>query len=190
MMALVFLTPVVSIAVIALLIYQWNNGDPSWHPYLATGYVLFGLVVVILAIRHLARENAAIRPSRVMNEECQWLAGTTAALYSAQAAVFLRAHGWRVIQSEAGAGDRVEVIIRKDRWTVALLVLGPGQASLTADDLSRLDTMRREAGAGRRAVVSADTPRSSSKALLDPGSLSHHRFEDLPRLEDALGLWS
>ncbi len=190
MMALVFLTPVVSILVIALLIYQWNNGDPSWHPYLGIGYVTFGLVVVALAIRHLVRDNAAIRPSRVMNEECRWQPGTSAVLYSAQAAVFLQAHGWRVVSAAEGEVDRVEIIVRKDRWTVALLALGPGQASLSANDLRRLEAMRREAGAGRRAIVSANSPRIKTKGLLDPTSLANVRFEDLPRLEDALGLWS
>ena len=190
MMLLVFMTPVVSIFVIAILIYEWNNGDPRWHPYLATGYGLFGVALAFLAVRHLARENAAIRPSRVMLEDCPWEPGTPAELYAGQAAVFLRAHGWRVTSAAAGLRDRVEVVVRKDRWTVALLVLGPDQAGVSSDDLGRLDAMRREAGAGRRAVVSADSPRAQSTRLLDPAGLAHLRFEDLPRLEDALGLWS
>ena len=190
MMALVLLTPFVSIFVITILIYEWDNGDPRWHPYLAAGYGLFGVALVLLAIWHFVRENAATRPSRVMREDCPWQPGTPAELYAAQAAVLLRAHGWRVISAAAGSRGRVEIVVRKDRWTVALLIVGPEQPSASADDLSRLEAMRREAGAGRRAVVSADGPRAKPARLLDSASLAHLRFEDLPQLEDALGLWS
>ena len=190
MMGLVFLAPLVSVFVISLLIYQWNNGDPAWHPYLGAGYGLLGMLAAALTIRHLMRENAAVRPSRVMNEACPWLPGTSAALYGAQAAAFFRAHGWRVASAAPGAPGRVEVVIRKDRWTVALLVLAPGGARLSADDLGRLEAVRREAGAGRKAVVSAGDGGVRPAGLLDPVSLTTLRFEDLPRLEDALGLWS
>ena len=190
MMALVFLTPIVSVAVISLLIYHWNNVDPSWHPYLATGYGLFAAALLLLAIRHLVRENAAIRPSRVMDEDCPWPAGTSPAAYCTQIAGFLSAHGWRVVSATLGERERVEIIIRKDRWTIVLLVLGPGQTGLSAADTSRLDAMKREAGAARRAVVAADHPTLKNTGAPHGTSLASLRFEDLPRLEEALGLWS
>ena len=84
------------------------------------------------------------------------------------------------------AAGRVEVMVRQDRCTLAMLCMGPSHSAPAATDIARLAAMKAEGGASHAVLVCA-TPRGVGTAAL-PAGMMDIRYEDLARLDQAIGL--
>lgn len=166
----------------------WVLAAPRWHTPLAIAYATAGGIALMLSAHWLFRLLTRMRLSPGAQAEWRWSRRTPPENFRVQIANFLRLCGWHVVSSAIGGGGRVELIVRKDRWCVGLICIGPEQDAAGADDVLRLGTMRCEPPASHRAIVTTAAFNPEVQASVDQANVIRLRFNDLQRLEEAIGL--
>jgi hypothetical protein len=164
-------------------VFLWIMSDPRWHPLLAMLYGACAFIVAVLWSRGVLRDLAEHRRHPVVRATWRWRRDNDAEQYRVRLDMFLRLRGWRVATSCVNQSGRVEIIARKDRYTVVLLCAGPGQSPPGQHDLARLATLRTEVRASHAALVSTRPfiPHAEENVRL-------LRFTDLARIESAVGM--
>jgi len=166
----------------------WILAAPRWHTPLAITYATAAGVALILSAHRLLRLFVRMRMSPGAPAEWRWSRRTSPENFRIQIANFLRLCGWHVVSSAVGGGGRVELIVRKDRWCVSLICIGPEQDAARTDDVRRLGTMRCEPPASHTAIVTTAAFDPEVQASVDRANVIKLRFNDLPRLDEAIGL--
>jgi hypothetical protein len=185
---LLLLLPFWGLELIIIPALLWVILPSHWHPLLVLIYALCGLLIVAIWLRGVMRDAAEAKANPATQASWRWPDRISSDKFRTQLSLFLQLRGWRVLSSTIGEGERVEMIAQKDRWCVALMCVGPQQPAASAKDLSRLDSLRRTAGASHVALITSEPRGSAMISSTAATNVLLLRFDDLARFDDALGL--
>ena len=186
MLFLLLILPFGGLELLIIPAAVWTLGPPAWHPYLAimiAGVAVFSLVTLVRRFRDSAAES---RGNTASEKTWRWPLGMPPASFAPRCAALLRQTGWRIGEPHVNDRGRVEIIARKDRTTLALLLAGPDQAAADDTDVARLIALRQDAGATQAVLVATERRVIAAPSVLD--GIRQIQFEDMARLEASLGL--
>jgi hypothetical protein len=184
---MLILIPIVPLLGLSMLV--WVLADPWWHPLMIAVAIAVVTVGAVNGVRRIITNERAVGLTSRPLDNYRWLPQWDAAQYLSNFELFLRARGWRIVQSSAVTQDRVLVVAdkSKSKSRIALLGLRPGQSAV-AGDVDNLDTARKAQRATRAAIVVDTKPSAEdTHAALDRGILTL-RFADLGTLENVLNV--
>jgi hypothetical protein len=196
----IFLLPfdpiVLSLGVLPLLRLLLGKRMSPWLSWLAIADGIVFLVVIAIGLRRAWQADAAIRADGLPAEQYQWHSGWGAAHFLEHLSLLVRTRGWRVLATEKLDGERVALLAVKENTTLAVLCEKPEREAVQAD-LQTLAGLRAKANASRAVLVSRSrhgpaggNPPRLALARPRPGGepTVFFRFDDLPNLDEALGL--
>jgi hypothetical protein len=164
----------------------WGAVPQRWHPALALAYAAIGVVVVVLWTRNFMRERRQASLHPTAGAHWRWSAGTSAELFRRKIDTYLAMQGWRITFSCVTATGRVELIMHKDRLSLALLCVGPRPPSATPDDILHLQNVCAGAHAIYAAIVTATPADPRALAAVRTGNLLLLRYADLANLDEVM----
>jgi hypothetical protein len=163
-------------------------GPARWHTLIAVASATAYSAALAFWARNVLRERAEDAVNPAVRADWRWSRRQSAVSFEKQFRYFLLLGGWRTVSAGIGARDRVEFVVQKDRWTIALLFAGPGQEPASAADLDQVEAMRTATKATHAAIV---THARHDPAIAPAASVNHVQvlaYEDLARLDATLGL--
>jgi hypothetical protein len=166
----------------------WIMGPARWHGLIAVGSATLYSAALAFWARNLLRERAEDSANPAVRADWRWSRRQSAASFEKQFRYFLLLGGWRTISAGIGARNRTEFVVQKDRWTIVLLFVGPGQEPASSADLDQLEATRSAIRATHAAIV---THARHDPAIAPAASVAHVQvlaFEDLARMDATLGL--
>jgi hypothetical protein len=184
MFLLLLLLPLGGLELLVVPAMFWTMGPRAWHLPEAIAFVVLAVLGSIALTRRFREGTAERRASLADQATWRWPAIMPADQFRLRLITFLQLRGWRVTSSIVNSRDRLEVVVRKDRCFLALLLVAPTQGAGDAADLERIAALRTEAGASHAAIVEA----APTSALANVAGVMRIRYEDLPVLDEAIGL--
>jgi hypothetical protein len=184
MLLLLLLLPLGGLELLVIPAILWTMGPAAWHlPEAIVIVIVIALAVMALTRRY--REGSAERRASLAEQATwRWPPTMPAEQFRLRLITFLQLHGWRIASSAVSDRSRLEVIARKDRCFLALLLVSPAQGAGDGADLERLSALRTTTGASHAAIVEA----APASALATVAGVMRIRYEDLPTLDEAIGL--
>jgi len=186
--ALLFLLPFSGAEIVLIPTLLWIMGPARWHTLIAVGSGTLYSIGLGLWVRDIIRERAEDGANPAVRADWRWSHRQTPISFEKQFRYFLLLGGWRTESAAVGARGRVEFVTRKDRWTLVLLFVGPGQDPASTADLDQLEATRKAVRATHAAIV---THARHEPAIAPIASMEHIQvlaYEDLARLDATLGL--
>jgi hypothetical protein len=166
----------------------WVIVPARWHLLLAIVFGLCGMLIVGFWLRRVLREAAEARTNPAAHANWRWSEQLPPDRFRAQLSMFLQLRGWRMLSSGVGDRERVEMVAKKDRWSIVMVCVGPDQTAACGDDVNRVATMQREAGAAYAVIVSSDPRASAAINTVAAAKVMKLGFDDLARFDNVLGL--
>lgn len=164
----------------------WFMTPERWRWLLGIFYLLSSIIFGIFYWRGIQRDRVALEGFGPTGYGGEWPQTWPARVFQSHFNAWLERSGWRILATERLDEHKLYSLIRKDRYTAALLVLRPGLAA-SAADLELLVGRRREANAGRACLV-IDEPGDLPPqwASVEPQT-TYLLYRDLPELNTVLG---
>ena len=188
MQFLLLLLPLWGLELVIVPAVLWVVVPARWHLLLAVVYGLCGLLIVGSWLRGVLQDAAETRANPAAQANWRWFERLPPDRFRAQLSMFLQLRGWRMLSTGVGERERVEMVAKKDRWSVVMVCVGPDQTAACGDDCNRLAAMQREAGAAFAVIVSSNPRGSAMINTVAATNVMPLGFEDLARFEHALGL--
>ncbi len=165
----------------------WKMAAPRWHRTLAISYAMIAVAGLAVWARGIVRERAELARNPAASAHWRWARRTNPEMFRRNITLFLSMRGWRVESSCLVAGDRVQVIIHKERCSIVLLFVGPSPPGAVADDVRLLHAASNEARALFAALVTAVPCGPEALAAIQRPDLLLLRYADLARLDEIVG---
>jgi hypothetical protein len=178
-------------AVIALCfspVLIWTAAPPGWHPALAVIYATVAIVTVAFWVRALRRTRANIRANAAASADWRWLPQTPGELFRRRIEIFLSMRGWHVGSSAVAGRDRVQLLVRKERWTILLLFVGPRPPAPDAEDVIALQALAADVRASFAALITADPCGQDVMRAVRRANVLLLRYPDVDRLDEVLSV--